>query len=154
MSSNQRIAVLVAAAVVLVVGFVIASSSGDDDGGSDSASGTTATATQPSTGADDSATTTTTTTSKPQAPAVPTIVIRDGKPVGGIEKLEFKHNDQIAFNVRSDVADEVHFHGYDVSAEVAPGKVAKLRVKATIEGRFEVELEQRGEEIAQVEVQP
>jgi hypothetical protein len=48
----------------------------------------------------------------------------------------------------------VHLHGYDVMVDVAPGKPARLRFKATIPGRFEVELEDRGLHIAELEVRP
>jgi hypothetical protein len=48
----------------------------------------------------------------------------------------------------------VHLHGYDVFADVAPGKAARLVFVASIPGRFEVELEDRGLQIADIEVRP
>jgi len=56
--------------------------------------------------------------------------------------------------VRSDVADHVHLHGYDIMRDVAPGMPARLPFKATITGRFEVELEDRGVPIADITVTP
>ncbi|WP_193345672.1 hypothetical protein [Blastococcus saxobsidens] len=54
--------------------------------------------------------------------------------------------------VTSDVADEVHLHGYDVSAPVAPGEPATLTFDATIPGVFELELHEVGEELLSVQV--
>ena len=54
--------------------------------------------------------------------------------------------------VRSDVADEVHLHGYDLAAEVAPGQPAQIRFRADDVGEFELELEERGVPIAELVV--
>jgi major membrane immunogen (membrane-anchored lipoprotein) len=88
------------------------------------------------------------------APAIPTIVVRDGKPVGGVEELEYDAGDQIRFEVRSNTADEVHVHGYDVSEEVSAGGSATLAFPADIEGIFEVELHEGEEQIAELRVNP
>jgi hypothetical protein len=85
---------------------------------------------------------------------VPTIVIRNGEPVGGIEELEFSAGDQVRFRVESDVADEVHVHGYDLMEEVPAGGTVSFDFPAEIEGIFEVELEGRKEQIAEVRVNP
>lgn len=53
-----------------------------------------------------------------------------------------------------DVSDEVHIHGYDLSGEVAPGKPIRTRFDANLTGRFEIELAQRGQQIAQLTVLP
>jgi hypothetical protein len=60
----------------------------------------------------------------------------------------------VAIVVGSDVADEVHLHGYDKMIDVAPGKPARLAFVASIPGRFEVELEDRGLQVADIEVRP
>jgi hypothetical protein len=88
------------------------------------------------------------------AGAVPTIVIRNGEPVDGIEKLEYSAGDQIQFRVQSDVADEVHVHGYDVMEDVAAGGTVSFSIPAELEGIFEVELEGRKEQIAELRVNP
>ena len=46
--------------------------------------------------------------------------------------------------ITSDVADELHVHGYDVRVVVAAGETATLRFTADIPGIFEVELEESG----------
>jgi hypothetical protein len=56
--------------------------------------------------------------------------------------------------VTSDVADEIHLHGYDKSRDVAAGGTIRLPFRATIPGRFEAELESRGVQIAEITVQP
>jgi hypothetical protein len=101
-------------------------------------------------------TTTPTTTTRPK-PAGPTpirIVIRGGRVIGGLERARLARGERAVLIVRADVSDHVHLHGYDIMQDVAPGAPARLRFRATIPGRFEVELEDRGLQIAQIEVRP
>ena len=86
--------------------------------------------------------------------AVPTIVVRGGKPVGGVRDLSFRQGDDIRFRVESDVSDEVHMHGYDVLKPIKAGGSVEFDVPATLEGVFEVELEERVQELAEVTVNP
>lgn len=86
--------------------------------------------------------------------AGPTIVIRNGEPVGGVEELEYSAGDQIRFTVESDVADEVHVHGYDLSQDVTAGGSVEFDFAAEIEGIFEIELEQRKVQVAELRVNP
>ena len=85
---------------------------------------------------------------------VPTIVVRGAQPVGGVQDLTFSKGEDIRFTVRSDVADEVHLHGYDVMEDVPAGGSVEFDVPATIEGVFEVELEQRVVPLAEITVEP
>lgn len=85
---------------------------------------------------------------------VPAIVIRSGKPVGGIRDLTYNKGERIRFDVHSDVSDEVHVHGYDVMKDVKAGGSVSFDFPASIEGVFEVELEGRGEQIAELTVNP
>ena len=62
--------------------------------------------------------------------------------------------DGVVVLVTSDVADEVHVHGYDLMRDVAPGAPARIAFQATIPGRFEIELEDRGVQIAELTVNP
>lgn len=112
---------------------------------------------------DDSATTAATTTSgnekaaaqeEPKEPAIPTIVVRDGEPVGGVQELEYSAGDEIRFRVSSNQADEVHVHGYDVEEEIPAGGSATLAFPADIEGIFEVELHGSEAQIAELRVNP
>jgi plastocyanin len=85
---------------------------------------------------------------------VPTVVVRDGEPVGGIAELEYDAGDEVRFEVESDVADEVHVHGYDLMQDMPAGGSVSFDFPAEIEGIFEVELEGRGEQIAELRVNP
>ena len=134
--------IAVAALVAVVVLFVVLGG-GDDDG---SGNGTTTTQT--------AARTQTTTTKTTTVPAAEEIVVRDGKPVGGVQDLDFKSGDQVRFVVRSDVADEVHVHGYDKAEDVPANGSVRFSFPASIEGVFEVELEGRGVQIAELRVSP
>src|SRR5262245_18404270 len=59
---------------------------------------------------------------KPEKPELPVVEIKGGKPVGGVQELEFKSGEEARFEVVADAADELHFHGYDLYVDVAPGK--------------------------------
>jgi hypothetical protein len=90
---------------------------------------------------------------KPSATTV-RIVYRDGQVVGGLKRATVKKGEKVVLVVRSDVADHVHLHGYDKFVDVAAGTVARLAFVASLPGRFEVELEDRGLQIADIEVRP
>jgi len=85
---------------------------------------------------------------------VPTVTIRNGEPVGGVAELEYSAGEDVRFEVTSDVADEVHVHGYDLMEEVPAGGTVSFDFPAEIEGIFEVELEGRKEQIAELTVNP
>ncbi len=85
---------------------------------------------------------------------VTTIVIKHGKPVGGIADLTYNEGEQVRFKVDSDVSDEVHMHGYDIMKDVKAGGSVSFDFPATIEGVFEAELEGRKEQILELTVNP
>jgi len=127
-------------------------------GGDDEASGTTTetTTSETTTTTSETTTTTTTTTTEPEVerPTVVRVTVVDGAPKGGIVRATVDRGDRVRLVVTSDVADEIHLHGYDVSRDVAAGGTVTLAFRATIPGRFEVELEQRGVQIADISVEP
>jgi hypothetical protein len=84
----------------------------------------------------------------------PTIVVRDGEPVGGVRDLEYDAGDQIRFTVDSDATSEVHVHGYDLMEDVKAGGSASFSFPAELEGIFEVELEDTATQIAEITVNP
>jgi hypothetical protein len=88
---------------------------------------------------------------KPESTA---IVVRNGEPVGGVQELEYSAGEQVRFTVRSDVADEIHVHGYDLMKDVPAGGSVSFSFPAELEGIFEVELEGRKEQIAELRVNP
>jgi hypothetical protein len=148
MTRNQRTIVLGLAAVVAVIGFVIARQAGGDG----DSTATTATVVQRT--VVDTTGRTTTVAQKPAAPQPPLILVKGGKPVGGVEKLRVAKGGTVDFRVRADAPEEVHVHGYDIKKELSAGKAARVSFPATIEGRFEIELEHAGVQIAQLEVTP
>ena len=143
-----------AAGVLLVAGFVLASCGGDDDAETTETttlSQPTITTTTDTTTTD---TTTTTTTTEVEQPTVVRVRVVGGAPQGGIVRETVQKGDRVVLVVTSDVADHVHLHGYDIMRNVAAGGTARIRFRATVPGRFEVELEDRGVQIADLTVQP
>jgi hypothetical protein len=106
-------------------------------------------------GSDDGAESETgTTQTQPSAPAIRTVRVVNGQPQNGVRRLEYKKGERIRFKVQSDVADEIHVHGYDLMKDVTAGGSVSFSFTASIEGRFEVELENAGTQIAELQVDP
>ena len=59
----------------------------------------------------------------------------------------------VTLSVTSDVPDEVHVHGYDLVAALAPGTPAEITFDATVPGVFEVELHDAGTVLLTLQVQ-
>lgn len=81
------------------------------------------------------------------------VTVRDGE-VDGPLKPQVEQGQTVRIVVDTDVADEVHVHGYDLMAEVEPGRPAELVFEATAPGVFEVELEDAGLLLLQLKVVP
>src|SRR3954468_3338363 len=113
LSRNQRLTLLGLAVVVIVVAFVIARSGGGGSNDNSSTKTTTGGGTEPN-----------------------VVVVHNAKPVGGIQKLTYKKGGRIDFTVRSDPADEIHFHGYDIGKDIEAGGSVHFKAPAKIEGRF------------------
>lgn len=141
MSSRKKIATVLLA---LAVAAALAACGGDDGS-------TTGTAGQQQT---DTANTNGSSPRPAPVPALETIVVRDGVPVGGPRKLEFDSGDEVRFAVRSDTAEELHVHGYEVERELRPGKATTISFPADLEGIFEVELHGSEELVAELQVNP
>jgi hypothetical protein len=110
-----------------------------------------------------SSTTTATTESEPAtttAPRTPTVTEpqvtrwRIDSRDDSLDRLSVPKDTRLRIVVIADVSDEVHVHGYDLTADVAPGSPAVLNFTTDVAGRFEIELEQLGRQIAQLNVQP
>ena len=84
----------------------------------------------------------------------PTVRVVNAKPQGGVQKLSFTKGGTVKFHVTSDTADEIHVHGYDLMKDVAKGGSVTFSFKGSIDGRFVVELEGHGEQIAELDVEP
>jgi hypothetical protein len=137
---------LAGAAILVVLFFVLRPGDDDDDE-----------ATPPPPPATETTTTrpaATTTAPRPAGPTQIRIVVRGGRVLGGLRRARLDRGERAVLIVRADVSDHVHLHGYDIMRDVSPGRPARLRFRATIPGRFEVELEDRRLQIAQIEVRP
>jgi plastocyanin len=142
MTRRSRFALLGLVVVIAIVAFVIAQPGGDDNNtqndGGNSKTGATAGPGPTSKNA-----------------VEPTeIRVKGGKPVGGIADITVSKGDRVRFAVTSDVADEVHVHGYDFMKDVAAGGTVRFDFSAKIDGSFEIELENRQEQIASLKVEP
>jgi hypothetical protein len=146
-SRRMAAAIAVIGVIAAVVLFVVLR---DDDDGEPNVAATTTETTTPANGGGGGG-------EKPEPPPEPelaTIVVKNGQPVGGVQELEFDNGGRIRFLVESDIDEEVHLHGYDVSKEVSAGGEVEFDVPATIEGVFEVELEESVVPLAEITVGP
>jgi hypothetical protein len=139
-SNLARAGVAIAAIAAAVVLFVVLQSGNDEQTTTTTTSGTPAQQTEKN--------------AKPVEPQPVTVTVRDAKPVGGVKQLDHKKGDRVRLVVRSDVADEVHVHGYDLKKDVAAGGSVSFNFPASLEGVFEIELESRTEQIAELRVEP
>jgi heme/copper-type cytochrome/quinol oxidase subunit 2 len=137
-SRAQRLTFLAIAAVIAVVAVLVLAVAGGDDEQEATRAQSRATATP-------GAAATETPTPEPAPPLVTP---------GKVTKLRFEQGDTVRFRVRADVADHVHVHGYDLMKDVEPGKTVTFSFPADITGIFEIELEDAGEQIAQLRVDP
>ena len=147
-----RVALALGAVGVAVVLFLLLRPEDDEDTAATTFAPATTTETESET---TTATTTssglTTTTALPEPVRV---VFRDGRVRGGVQTFSFEQGDQIRLIVRSDVADHVHVHGFDLFADVAPGHPAQFTFRADLTGGFEIELEDRHVPLAELRVRP
>jgi plastocyanin len=94
-----------------------------------------------------------------QPPAEPkplafALVARNNKLVSGPAVIKVQKGDEVTITITSDKADKLHLHGYDLHADLAPGKTATLKFKANLTGRFTYELHRADVELGAVEVFP
>jgi hypothetical protein len=127
-----------------------------DDGGASAATDSATTATAPGTTAPATTAGTATTSTAPASTSTSTAedaaleiaitVAGDSievrvEGVSATGRVEVGVGGEVRLTVTADVDDEVHVHGYDVTAEVSPDSPATLEFVAEIPGIFEVELE-------------
>ena len=88
------------------------------------------------------------------ADAVQTITVDavDGAPVDGVRRVEVDLGSVVALMVASDIAEEVHVHGYDILRAVSDGHPAHFAFTAEIPGVFEVEFEGSGRLLLLLEI--
>ncbi|HUR23954.1 MAG TPA: hypothetical protein VMZ73_08810 [Acidimicrobiales bacterium] len=136
----------IGAAVAVTALLVSVSCGGGDD--SPSVDSGTATTSAPTTAGGSGGTATT------AAPAgtVLAATVRGGSVVEGGSRQRATLNQPVTIRVTSDVADEVHVHGYDKKFTVAAGRTGEVTFNASIPGVFEVEFEKSGKLLFTLEV--
>jgi ABC-type glycerol-3-phosphate transport system substrate-binding protein len=144
-----------AGALLLALSVALVACGDDDTASTPATTTTTTTTTAPSGGdepsapeeepADDPA-------DEPDASGTTIDVQVRGGTVDGGGRTAVPLGDTVTIRVTSDVADHVHLHGYDVLADVAAGTTAELTFDATIPGVFEVELEDAGLLLLELEI--
>ena len=71
-----------------------------------------------------------------------------------MKTITFDQGDTVRFRVRSDTAEEIHVHGYDITKEVEPNKTETVSFKGSITGIFEIEFHGSGTQIGELKVEP
>ena len=72
------------------------------------------------------------------------VTVAAGEVSGGTGRVPVSAGEQVTLVVTGDVADEIHVHGYDLTATLSPGTPAELVFDAGVPGVFEVELHEAG----------
>ena len=82
------------------------------------------------------------------------LVARSGRRASGPDVVRLKKGDLVTLTVTSDVADELHLHGYDLHLRLFPDRPATLSFEARRTGRFSAELHKAGVELTTLEIYP
>ncbi len=80
------------------------------------------------------------------------ITFAEGKASGDTGRIRVAVGEQVTLRVKSLRSDEVHLHGYDLSAPVDARRPAVLTFTASVPGVFELELERLGFQLASLQV--
>ena len=82
------------------------------------------------------------------------LVVRSGRRASGPDVVRLKKGDLVTLTVTSDVADELHLHGYDLHLRLLPDRPATLSFTAARTGRFSAELHNAGAGLTTLEIYP
>ena len=135
--------------VGMVAGCVVAGCGGDD--GDQEAAATTVATTSTTTGASTGSQATTTTAGFSGVLIEATVT--GDKVETASRRVRIDRGQKVRIRVQADRAEEVHLHGYDLSADVAPGRPAVIDFTADAPGVFEVELEQAHLRLFELQIQ-
>jgi hypothetical protein len=98
-----------------------------------------------------------TTTGSATSPAVESqrieVTVAGGEVTGDTGRVPVAAGTSVILVVTGDAADEIHVHGYDLTAQLEPGRPAELPFDATIPGVFEVELHEAGTVLLSLQVE-
>jgi hypothetical protein len=141
---GQRIGLVGAALVVAALAVILLAGGDDEDT-------TPATTSQPTLSQEPTASV----PAPEPKPAGGTIRIVGGEPEGGVSDITVNKDDTVRLKVESeDTSGEIHVHGYDLMKDIAPGRTVAFSFKADIVGIFTIELENAGDEIGELRVDP
>lgn len=138
MTRRGRVGFAALAALIAVVVFVLAQPDEGSEQADDPATDARETLPQDREAEPDGRERTATTRSALPPPPVE-VRLRGGEVGGGVEEIAAKTGDTVRFVVYSDAPDEIHLHGYDLTKHPRPGRPARFRFEADLEGVFEVE---------------
>lgn len=131
-----------------VAGCLVAGCGGDD--GDQGAAATTVTT---STTTGDSTSSQATTTTAGFSGVLIEATVTGDKVETASRRIRIDRGQKVRIRVQADRAEEVHLHGYDLSADVAPGRPVVIDFTADAPGVFEVELEQAHLRLFELQVQ-
>jgi hypothetical protein len=80
------------------------------------------------------------------------VQVTGGRVTGDTGRVPVAAGEHVTLVITSDVADEVHLHGYDLETRLSPGQPAELSFDATVPGVFEVELHDAGTQLLSLQV--
>jgi hypothetical protein len=80
------------------------------------------------------------------------VTFANGKVNGDTGRVKVAKGTAVTLVVTSDVADQVHVHGYDIEKELTPGTPVILQFDATVAGVFEVELHEANTVLLRLQV--
>ena len=149
MRGPWRIVVIAGAIVVAVVLFAVLRG-GDDDNDSETTAQPPPAGTNPTpTGSTSTARTQTTPAARPAANAIPV-----NANASRLKRATVDKGERVLLVITGPAGEEVHLHGYDRVVVIPPSGPARLAFQASLPGRFEVELEESSEQIAEITVRP
>ena len=82
------------------------------------------------------------------------LTVAGGQLVSGPAVIEVAQGTEVTIRIRSDRADELHLHGYDLRVRFDANQPAELRFTADKSGRFEYELHGSHRDLGALEVRP
>jgi heme/copper-type cytochrome/quinol oxidase subunit 2 len=135
-------------ASVLAVALAACGGGGDDNQSAATTTGPATTAAGPTTSPAEPATTTTGDTGAQTVG----IAVTGTKVETAERRVKVPLDGKVRLQVTADRADEVHLHGYDRKVDISPGKPAVLEFTADVPGVFEVELEEAGLKLVELQV--
>jgi hypothetical protein len=96
----------------------------------------------------------TTTVETQPRPRPQPLTVRLNSRASGLTRISVPRGRQVVLVVTGEPGAEIHVHGYDVLRRIPSRGPARIPFRATIPGRFEIELEEEGRQIADLTVLP